>query len=306
MKRHSLHSLIALTALVTSLSAQDLPPTDPKITLKQLDQIASGAQNKLQSRRSAAISQVQSAASSGSAAVDAYLHALENTQYKESAKDFLDWRRKKSDLLRSTELQTALQLQLRYLLLALQRTEQHDAFAQVPDTLSYLSLLAAFNSKNPGSRERQYPEVQTIQQESLQSSPIVEWLQIADLLPSGKDFEDSHGNYREIMNQNVREPLRTKKDPRLPGTWDAQIGVEAAIATASGSQQQMDAFNQTQLPDLLFKKAQDTAAMGQPNRAVAEIMKLIQDYPADPDMKQWIDFARGLIATPVEPTGTNR
>ena len=99
----------------------------------------------------------------------------------------------------------------------------------------------------------------------------MEWLQIADLIPFGKDFEDSPGNYQGIMDQNIREPLQAKRDPRLPGTWDAQISVEAAIATGSGSQQQVDAFNQTELPNLLFKQAQDTAGIGQPNRAIAEM-----------------------------------
>jgi len=303
VKPCSLHVLIALTALITSLSAEDLPPTDPKTLLKQLDQLASDAQHQLQSRRSAALSRVQPAASSGDAAVDAYLHALENTQYKESAKDFLEWRKKKSELLRSKEFQTALQLQLRYLCIALQRTEQHDAFAQVPDTLSYLSLLGAFESGIGGSGDKQNPEVRTILQEPLQNSSIVEWLQIADLIPSGKDFADSPGNYQEIMDQNIREPLQAKKDPRLPGTWDAQISVEAAIATGSGSQQQVDAFNQTELPNLLFKQAQDTAGIGQPNRAIADILKLIQSFPGDPDMKEWVDYARGLISPPA-PTST--
>ncbi len=296
MKHCSLPSLIALLTIVSSLSAQDLPQADTKTLLKQLDQIASGAENKLQSRRNNAISQIQSATSSGSASVDFYLHALENTQYKESAKDFLEWRKRSGDLLRSSSMQTAAQLQLRYLIIALQRSEQHNALAQVPEVLNYLSLLAAFNAQSAALGDKQFPEIRPLLQQPLQASAVVDFFKISDLLPSGKDFENSPGNYQEIMDKNVREPLRANKDPRLPGTWDTQIAVEANIATSTQSKQQAETFNQSRLPDLLFKKAKDTAAIGQPNRSLSQVMALIQGYPANPNMKQWIENARALIA----------
>lgn len=318
-------ALLVAPILPTSL-AQDLPPPNTAVLLKELDQIASGVQNKIQSRRDSALSQIQAASSSGGSAVDFYLHALENTKYRENHQEFVDWRRKNEELLRSISLQNAAQLQLRYLVLALQRSDKNDAFAQISQSLAYLNTLAALNSLNdissassdaPGenvpknsqkivkttSSDKPYPEALALIQQPLNASSVVAWLQIADLLPKTDSFAPSPGNYQQIMEQNVRTPLRAKNDPRLPLTWDTQIAMESALATKSGSQQQADAFNQTRLPDLLFKKAKDTAAIGQPNRAIAEIIKLIQDYPADPDMKQWIDFARGLIASAV-PTPT--
>ena len=106
------------------------------------------------------------------------------------------------------------------------------------------------------------------------------------------------------MEKNVRKPLRAKNDPRILQTWDMQIAQETATVTESNSKQQADIFNQTRLPDLLFRKAQDTAAIGQPNRALGEVMILVRNYPATPSMQDWITTARGLLTNPtVAPTG---
>jgi hypothetical protein len=89
-----------------------------------------------------------------------------------------------------------------------------------------------------------------------------------------------------------------KKDPRLLQTWDLQIARETATATESNSRQQADTFNKTRLPDLLFRKVKDTAAIGQPNRALGQVMVLIRNYPENPSTQEWIDMARGLLTNP--------
>ena len=102
--------------------SQDLPaPANPAEILRELDQAASGSTVKDQGRRSAAISRTQASSGSGSAAVEFYVTALENTKYRENHQEFMDWRTKNQEALRNVSLQNAAMLQLRYLLLALQR-----------------------------------------------------------------------------------------------------------------------------------------------------------------------------------------
>jgi hypothetical protein len=318
--------LIVSALGLNAVDAQDLPtPQNATEILRELDRVDQGAKLKEDNRRSAAITQVQAAANSGPAAVDLYLRSLENTKYLESHQDYVDWSRKNQELLHSISFQNAAQLQLRYLAMALQRNEKHDAYAQIPEYLSYLETLSAQKSLRTQSQDnssdnnasakqgqnktakttstdKPYPEVLTLINQPVDKSSVVQWFQISDLLPE-KDFEHAAGNYQSIMEKNIRGPLRVKNDPRILQTWDLQIAQETAIATDSNSKQQAVTFNQTRLPDLLFRKAKDTAAIGQPNRALGQVMVLVRNYPENPSMQDWIDAARGLLTnSPVTPT----
>ena len=306
------------------MAAQDLPvPQNSAAILKELDKIDQGAKAHEENRRSVAISQIQAAANSAPTAMELYLKSLENTKYLETHQDYVDWSRKNQELLHSISFQTAAQLQMRYLAMALQRNERHDAYSQIPECLAYLETLSSQKSlrkENPdstladespnssqnrnqkkaaksSSTDKPYPEAIALINQSVNKSSVVEWLHISDLLPDS-DFEPSAGNYQSIMEKNVRKPLRAKNDPRILQTWDVQIAQETATATESNSKQQADIFNQTRLPDLLFRKAQDTAAIGQPNRALSEVMMLVRNYPANSSMQDWITTARGLLTNP--------
>lgn len=311
MRLPLLPAVILSAITVTSLQCQDLPPPqNPTALLKELDQIANGSQALGQKRRTEAISRIQAASSSGISSVELYLNALDATKYADKHQEFLDWKQKNQEIFRHASFQNAAQLQLRYLLLALQRTEQRDALAQVPDSLSYLNSLSSLHfleepyspqpqqkgaKTQPASSDQVLPESVTLIKQPLSDASVVEWLQIKDLLPEGEDFEKSSGNYSGILDKNVKSPLRKKKDPRLPGVWDIQITTESALASANKSQQKSDAFKTTRLPELIFGKLKDTAEIGQPNRAVTEMMKLIQSYSSNPSAQEWIDTARGLL-----------
>ena len=332
--QRSIYVLTTIASLLSLLwvgivTAQDLPiPQNSAAILKELDKIDQGAKAHEENRRSAAISQIQAAANSAPAAVELYLKSLENTKHLETHQDYVDWSRKNQELLHSLSFQTAAQLQMRYLAMALQRNERHDAYSQIPECLAYLETLSSQKSlrketadsissddspnssqnKNQKktakstSTDKPYPEAIALINQSVNKSSVVEWLQISDLLPDS-DFEPSAGNYQSIMEKNVRKPLRAKNDPRIVQTWDTQIAQETATATESNSKQQTDTFNQLRLPDLLFRKAQDTASIGQPNRALGEVMMLVRNYPANSSMKDWITTARGLLTNPpVAPT----
>lgn len=283
-----------LLGICFSLRAQDIPLPNKQDLLKQLDQVATQAQNRDQKRRSAAISEISSQASSGSAAVDFYLRALDSTRYKTNHPAFIDWDRQNDRILHTISFQTAVLLQLRYLVLALHRDDQHDEYAQVPEALAYLKDLAGIQSSTVSSQGLSQ-EALTFIQQPLTNSEVAQWLQISDLLPASKNFAPAPGIYEDIMEKNVRGPLRDKKDSRLPATWDTQIEAESAIAAASGDHEKIEIFNKSRLPGLLFRQVQDTALIGQPNRSIGEVMLLIQKYPGNPQVSDWINYARDAL-----------
>jgi hypothetical protein len=318
-KALALRPLYILLLSVTVLTAQDLPP--PQNTeglLKELDQISSGSQSLSQKRRAEAISRIQSASTSGASSVELYVSALENTKYRESHPAFIDWRQKNQDGLHHSSFQNAAQLQLRYLLLGLQRSDQKTALAQVPETLAYLNSLSSLHflegtytppppkgtQAQPIPSDKVTSDAAALIKQPLSSAAVVDWLQIEDLLPAGKDFETSAGNYVGIMEKNVRIPLRGTNDPRLPSVWDVQINTESATVTEANSKQKTEDFQNERLPEMIFGKLKDTAAIGQPNRAATEMMKLIRTYPSNPAVKSWIDYTRGLLTKEETATPT--
>ena len=192
---------------------------------------------------------------------------------------------------------------------------------QVPETLAYLNSLSTLHFLEgtytppnlpkgiqvpPIPSDKVTPDAAALIKQPLASLAIVEWLQIGDLLPPGKDFEPSAGNYAGIVEKNVKTPLRGTNDPRLPSAWDLQINAESVAVSAANSKQKTEDFQSERLPELIFGKIKDTAAVGQPNRAATEMMKLIRSYPTNPSVPTWIDTARKLL-TPSHRsvTGTN-
>jgi hypothetical protein len=93
----------------------------------------------------------------------------------------------------------------------------------------------------------------------------------------------------------VKTPLRGTNDPRLPGAWDFQINAESAVANSGDSPQKTETFRNERLPELIFLKLKDTAAIGQPNRALNELMTLIRTYPSNHSVNDWITTARGML-----------
>ena len=313
---------IVSLATTTVLTAQDLPsPQNPAALLRELDQISKNSETQEQQRRNEAINRIQSAAASPAASVELYLQALDGTKYLDRHADFLDWKLKNQDVIRHTSYQNAAQLQLRYLLLGLQRSEKRDAYAQVQEALSYLNGLqslhfmdAPYEAPTPPKGMKPIPcpsdkvtkEASDLMGKSLSGYPVVDWLQIKDLLPD-KDFNGSAGDYFGILDNNVKIPLKGRNDPRLTGVWDLQITTSSTLANSSKDSQQALAFKTDKLPKLLFGKCTDMAAIGQPNRAVNEMMALIRAYPAHPSGPDWIAAAKNLITNPPQPPtiGTN-
>jgi hypothetical protein len=320
----------AVLILISSLavgSAQDLSSSGNTVMLmKELDQITQTSAARVQKRRNDALAQINNASSSGPSALDFYLNALENSKYSEAHPDFIEWKKKNQDILRNSSMANAALVQLKYLALALQRSDEHSGYSQVPDYMAYVKLLAdshflpANQPTSDGSQDvssaakknskahvhfnsdQPLPEAIAIVKQPLDASVVVFKLQISDLLPKGDDFESSPGNYESILEKNIRVPLRNNRDQRILSTWDDQIRQEAAAASAAGSPQQIDLFNRSRLPQLLFGKAQDTVAIGQPNRGIAEMMQLIRTYPDNPSVSDWIQTTRGLLGNTNVPS----
>lgn len=285
---------ILLALVLPALHAQDAPPPDSAAILKELEAIEQKQEQARSTAKNTLIKTLQTAAANGQAATSFFADAVKEVDFagrRDSVTAFNDWRKNNSDLLRSKDMQTAATLYLRYAALSVQRKGEEDAAPFIEPVLSYVNDLLSVESARGG-----WPgPAKELLDKSLTDSVIARWVRLGDWLPDEKTWERVPGNVNGILEKNVRSELRAKKDPRLIQVWDLQIKTEADRATQGRSDHQVQRFNQVTRPKLLFDRAQDLKALGQPNRAAVEVLGLVRAHPEHPDFGRWVSSLREMV-----------
>ena len=288
---------VFLSLSVLHAQQQDVSAPNAEAILKEIEGLEQKQKKGKESERNTLIKQIQSAASSTQAATAFYTQAVEDVQFKgrkDKVEAFIAWKKSHVDLLRSKEMQTALLLHLKYLLMSLQRKDMEKPETQLPAVNAYLSELIScddlFAKQNPPS-----DETRGLLDRPLGQTVIAQWLPLGEWLPDDKTWESRPGNVPGILEKNIRSVMRDNKDPQLIQTWDLEMNVEAARITAGRSEHKADQFNTVTRPRLQFKQAQDMVVIGQPNRGLTAMIALVRQNPWHPDFAIWVARIRELI-----------
>jgi len=279
---------LALTA-TPSYGQADQAPINAAAALADLAKLESTRAQALEDDRNTAISALQQAAATPSAAARLYESAVKVT----GEVDFADWKKRNAELLRDKAFQEAAQIHLRYLVLTLERGRSEDSTRGAAPSLQYARELAGWitrqhNQQLPG------PAIDLLDK-PLAEGPFVRWFRLRPFLPSGQVWEQRPGHLDKILEKNVRIPWRTSGDARLDSTWQLELETAAALASANGDRA-AEEFNTRTAPALSFRRAVDRAAAGQPNRAAADILGIARKHPSHPDFPQWAAALRGMLA----------
>ncbi len=250
---------------------------------------------------------------------------------------FHDWKAGEGEALKERECQSALHLYFTWLSLTLQRASGSEVKDLLPAIVNYTKEAAADQaamegfddaikrekemeaSRRHGGPRRNNDELvkrlhDQILKQATSGSVVVQWLRISDLLndagtakpkpaeagqPAGATWEHSPGNVDGIFQKIILPELRIEKDPRIVDYWDMKLRLEADAATKAKLSFEADKFNQVRMPQLLWNRAQDVLAIGQKNRAVADMFKIIQKYPAHPDAATWMASLEQTLLPPI-------
>ena len=296
---------VFLSVSLVCAQQQDVAPPNLDSILKEIGALEQKQKQGKMAERNSLVAQIQNASASGPAAANFYTQAVEEVQFKgkkDKVPEFTAWKKSRAELLRSREMQTALLLHLKYLLLSLQRKELEKPETQLPALMAYVNELVScddlFAKQNPPSNE-----TRDLLNKPLTGSIFAQWLPLGEWLPDQKSWEQRPGDVPGILEKNIRSAMREKKDPQLIQTWDLEMKVEAARITTGRSDHQADQFNTVTRPRLQFKQAQDMAVVGQPNRALAETIALVRANPLHPDFRIWVAKIRESVkpAAPAQP-----
>ena len=288
---------VILSVSLARAQPQDVAPPNLDVILKEIEALEQKQKQSKISERNQLVGLIQSATASGVAAANFYTQAVEDVQFKgkkDKVEAFNAWKKSHADLMRSREMQTALLLHLKYLLLSLQRKDVEKPETQLPALMAYVNELVSYDDffakQNPPS-----DETRGLLSKPLTGSIFAQWLPLGEWLPDQKSWESKPGDVPGILEKNIRSVLREKKDPQLIQIWDLEMKVEAGRITTGRSEHQADQFNTVIRPRLQFKQAQDMAVVGQPNRALAETIALVRANPLHPDFGIWVAKIRESV-----------
>jgi hypothetical protein len=114
--------------------------------------------------------------------------------------------------------------------------------------------------------------------------------------PAGPGWESTPGNFDGIYQNILLPEMRALKDVRIIEYWDNKIKREGEAATRSQKTFEIDKFNQVRRPSLIWSRNQDLAAVGQRNRAIADMFAQIKAFPNHPEASAWIMELEQMLA----------
>ena len=288
------------TTLLPLYAEPDAAPLNSKEILKEVEQLEARQRDARLESINQTFKTLQNALKSGPAASRLYEEAVEATefngrQYKSQA--FSDWKKKNEDLLRSHEMETALQLHLRYLVLSLQRANAQNDIDSVNPSLSYINDLSK-TLLDQAKGIRFPPEAKALLEQPLSGSIFTKWMLLEPSLPNENEWELNPSNINGIFEKNIRQPLRRENSPFLVGTWDLQIKIQADRITRGRLDYEADKFETVTKPSMIFSRANDMILVGLKNQGCREILQLLRSHPEHPDFPQWAEKIRQVLPLP--------
>jgi len=295
-------AILFLAAALSPLSAQqDGPPINVDSVLRELAALEDKQKQTHQQALVSAVNTLRPGSGGGAPASNLYQSAVEDTRFeglRDKVTGFIDWKKQNSDLLRSSEMQTALGLHIRYLLLSIQRSEAEDGKEFVQPSLEYVQDLRRF-LESLEKLDKVPDLIKELMNKGINESVFTTWLRLGPWLPVGKEWESNPGNLSGILEKNVRTVLREEKSPKVIETWDFEMKYEADRVTTGRLAHAADSFNTVNRPKMQFSRANDLILIGQQNRGTSEILELVRTYPQHPDFGTWVARLKALLAPPV-------
>jgi len=285
--------LAALLVAVVSPAAyaeQDLPPVDVQGVLKSLENVGTANETANQQLLNKALGEIHQAAASGARATDFYEKAIRATNYaglQQQVADFQAWKKKQGEKLRSNDFQQALQFHLRYLSISLRFANGTPVKDLLPELLAYTNEVYA---AKPGVLAEE------MMKRAISDSVFVRWYGIGHQLKGMKNWEMVPVAADGIWEKAILPEMRAEKNPAILRYWDERLQREATQAADRRLDIAADNFDNITRATLLWRRAEDMALLGSPNRAINEMLGLIKSHPTHPSNAAWISQLKAMLA----------
>lgn len=315
-----LAAILIFLATAASGLAQQMSSANPELILKELERVEKQRETALASGVAQAYATLSKAASSNESALKLYEDAVRGIRFAglgRESQEFRDWRTGEGSALGNARSQTAIRFHLQFMGYALRRAAGEELETLAPEVLRYVaalqqemdnivstpSLERAIERRedNPGQarrlreakRERDFAA--KLLTEGVSGSVVAKYLMIEGELARAKDWPASAGDVDAIYDTVILPEFRRTKDPRLIGYWDDKIRRAAEKAKEMGTEYERTMFLRVRQPQLLWKRAEDLALLGDTNKANMEKLSIIRSNPMHPNAPEWIESLRAAV-----------
>ncbi|MCF7784857.1 MAG: hypothetical protein K9N47_01985 [Prosthecobacter sp.] len=314
-----------------------LTPAQTEHILKELEKVEAQIGKGRGSVFSTALAKFREGMASPAAALALYLdcYKLEHFDRKNLKQtDFMDWRNKNEANLKDEDFKRALWLQLEYLVLTIQAQEIDEPREMAPIVTSVQAFLAKAitavqgatthsasgavtdkdvkgggqggggGGRRGGGGGNNVPagDIMGTLRQSVASSEFAKAYSLEDFLKRD-EWEYQPLNVRGIYSNIVFPYYLAEKPTDLPVQWDSRISAEVAMQKAIKSETEFDEYYKDAGPRMTWEKnnylVQRNVA---PVIALADMLKVIQNYPSHPDAMNWLKEFRELVKEVSEPT----
>ena len=313
---------IALLSPALSQENKDAPPapTTPLLTqaqvanvLKQLEDLEKSIQSQRSSSLGAIIQKLRAAASSDAAAIN-FVTACEklvNVERKDGdRKDAKKLDQKKeaekreprgAEAEKEGDFGTALRLCMEYLALSLEVRDVKDLSTVIPKITTFHQTMISQGKKIKGKAGEML--MQSIGGGGNRRGgttgeirSIVEAYQLDQYLHR-EGWPAVPGDIIDMYDKVIIAAAREKKKDDMPTLWDTALNTEATLRRVRLADGDYSVWESSIYPNLRWQRATDLALTGpSPVNGMADMLKVIKDYPNHPNAPDWVKQLRTMVA----------
>ncbi len=184
----------------------------------------------------------------------------------------------------------AVRLQLQYLILSLEAHETKDRAALIPKLQSYIQEVLASADKLKGRAFGQLAG-------DLASDrhPVTAAYQLQRYLKA-ENWTNNAADIPGMWTLTLLPWYKDNKPGDLTALWDQRITAEAAMRKGSLTDAEYQLWLQNELPALRWERAEYLVQNGtNPVNALADMLKLIKEFPAHADAPKWLTALRNHL-----------
>jgi hypothetical protein len=304
-------ALLLLSPDAASAQTPDTPAPRPAVTLtpEQIDLITKqlgeleGQIDKMRNDNLATVLQkLRAAVSSDAAAMSFFLDCEKLVSVDRKDMDRDEARRAAERIERAKDTRRAagvdeegdpglaIRLQLQYLILSLEAHETKDRAAMIPKLQAYIAEVLAAAPKLKG---RAFNQLSTDLRGN--RNPVVSAFQIQRYLDV-PEWTTNPADLAGMWERTILPWHLENKPSELPALWDNRLTAQATVLKAIMPEAEYALWLQSDYPALRWERAEYLVQKGPaPVNGLADMLKLIKEFPGHPDAPKWLKSLRAYI-----------
>lgn len=198
--------------------------------------------------------------------------------------------RRNADPKTEGDINLALKIQLQFLLLTLEAHETKDRAPLIPRLQSHIQQIVSVADKLKGRAfEILAAPVASDRNPVVAAYQLQSYLRVPQWPNSAIDFDG-------MWNATLLPWFKENKPEELAVLWDNRILVEGTLRKSRFSDAEFQLWSQNELPALRWVRAEYLYQHSPtPINALADMLKLIREFPGHPDSPKWLEAMRQRV-----------